>query len=196
MSPSTNDDPIALFRAWMAEAETAESGLPNAAALATATSDGRPSVRMVLIKGAVEDGFVFYTNIGSRKADELDANPHAALCLHWKSLGRQVRIEGPVERVDDADADAYFASRERASRLGAWASKQSQPMAGRFDLEKAVARYTARFAVGAIPRPEFWSGYRLRAARIEFWTERPFRLHERLLYDRDEDSWTRQALYP
>ncbi len=196
MSPSTNDDPIALFRAWMAEAETAEQGLPNAAALATATPDGRPSVRMVLIKGAGDDGFVFYTNLGSRKADELDANPHAALCLHWKSLGRQVRIEGPVERVDDAEADAYFASRERASRLGAWASKQSQPMAGRFDLEKAVARYTARFAVGAIARPEFWSGYRLRAARIEFWTERPFRLHERLQYDRDEDGWTRQALYP
>lgn len=196
MSPSSNDDPIVLFRAWMTEAEAAEPGLANSAALATATPDGKPSVRMVLIKGAGEDGFAFYTNLGSRKANELDANPHAALCLHWKSLSRQVRIEGPTERVDDAEADTYFASRDRASRIGAWASKQSQPLGGRFDLEKQVVRYTARFAVGAVPRPEFWSGYRLRAVRIEFWTERPFRLHERLQYDRDGDSWTQQALYP
>jgi pyridoxamine 5'-phosphate oxidase len=196
MNAKSNSDPIALFRQWMAEAEETEPGLANAAALATATRDGVPSVRMVLIKGAAEDGFVFYTNLGSRKALELDANPRAALCVYWKSLDRQVRIEGPVELVGEAEADAYFASRDRLSRLGAWASKQSQPLAGRFALEKRVARFTARFAVGAIPRPEFWSGYRLRAERIEFWTERPFRLHDRTQYDRDGDGWTQQALYP
>jgi pyridoxamine 5'-phosphate oxidase len=196
MSSIADDDPIALFQAWMAEAAASEPGLPNAAALATASADGRPSVRMVLIKGAADDGFVFYTNLCSRKAGELDANPHAALCVHWKSLSRQVRIEGQIEPVDDAEADAYFASRERSSRIGAWASKQSQALAGRFDLEKQVARYTARFAVGDIPRPEFWSGYRLRVARMEFWNEKPFRLHDRVEFERDGDGWARQALYP
>lgn len=189
-------DPIAHFHEWMREAEASEPSDANAMALATATPDGAPSLRMVLLKGADETGFVFYTNLESRKAGELKANPRAALCLHWKSLRRQVRVEGTVEPVSPAEADAYFATRSRLSQIGAWASKQSQPMAGRFELEKKVAEFTARFHIGSVPRPDFWSGFRLVPERIEFWEEQPFRLHDRVVYYRKEGAWSRQRLYP
>jgi pyridoxamine 5'-phosphate oxidase len=189
-------DPFVQFRAWMAEAERAEPNDPNAMTLATVGPDGQPSARMVLLKGVDDQGFVFYTNLGSRKARELDANPKAALCFHWKSLRRQVRIEGAVEAVTEAEADAYFATRPRISQIGAWASKQSQPLIGRFELEARVAKYTARHAVGTVPRPPFWSGYRLMPDAIEFWEDRPFRLHMRHLYRRHAEGWRGQELYP
>ncbi len=194
---STNiEDPISLFQSWMREAEEAEPEVPDAMTLATSTPDGVPSARTVLLKGADEAGFVFYTNLGSRKAEELYANPRAALCFHWKSLRRQVRAEGTVEEVGEADADAYFASRSRLSQIGAWASKQSRPLEGRFELEKRFAEFTAKFHFGTIPRPEFWSGFRLRPARIEFWQEQAFRLHDRDVYSRSSDGWTHEKLYP
>ena len=196
MSATKSQDPIALFEHWMAEAEGSEPNDPTAAALATVSPDGAPAVRMVLLKGVDGRGFVFYTNLGSRKARELRANARAALCIHWKSLRRQVRVEGPVEAVDDAEADAYFASRSRASRLAAWASKQSQPLSGRVALEKRLARVSARFHAGDVPRPDFWAGFRLRPERIEFWEDRPSRLHKRMQYDSGEDGWTSQRLYP
>src|SRR5512144_1560124 len=171
MSVIHGSDPIEHFKVWMAEAEQTEPNDPNAMTLATATPDGAPSARMVLLKGVDDRGFVFYTNLGSRKATELDANPRAALCFHWKTLRRQVRVEGRVERLDDAEADAYFATRPRVSQLGAWASKQSQPLKGRFELEARVVQCTARFSVGVVPRPPFWSGFRLKAERIEFWED-------------------------
>ncbi len=189
-------DPYALFAAWMADAEAAEPNDPNAMALATADAEGRPSVRMVLLKGWDARGFVFYTNMESRKGREMEANPHAALCLHWKSLRRQVRAEGAVEAVTEADADAYFASRARASQIGAWASQQSRPLEGRFELERRVAEYTARFGFGKVPRPPFWSGLRLIPRRLEFWQNRPFRLHDRFSYQRVGDGWQLEHLYP
>jgi len=190
------DDPLSLFATWYDEAGQGETNDPDAMALATVDADGAPSLRMVLLKGFDRRGFVFYTNVESRKGRELAANPRAALLFHWKSLRRQVRIEGPVTPVSDAEADAYFASRPRAHRIGAWASRQSRPMRGRFELEKEVARYIAKFPVGAVPRPRFWSGYRLAPRCIEFWRGSAFRLHDRLVYHRAEGGWTRERLFP
>lgn len=188
--------PFALFGVWFAEAEKAEPNEPNAMALATATPDGRPSLRMVLLKGWDEAGFVFFTNLESRKGREIAANPHAALCFHWKSLRRQIRVEGPLIPVGAAEADAYFASRARDSRIGAWASQQSRPMEGMFRLEREVAKYAAKYPVGPVPRPPHWSGFRLVPERVEFWRDRPFRLHERRLFVRDGDDWTESFLFP
>lgn len=189
-------DPIARFEAWMAEAAASEPNDPNAVCLATSTPEGRPSARMVLLKGVDAQGFVFYTNLESRKGEELAANPQAALCFHWKSLQRSVRVEGPVEPVSDAEADAYYATRARGSRIGAWASRQSRPLEGRFALERAVAETTMRFGIGEIPRPPFWSGFRLLPRRIEFWRDMPFRLHDRQVFHREGEGWRIEALYP
>jgi len=196
MTVTTQHDPIELFKDWLGEADRTEPNDANAMNLATVNADGVPSSRMVLLKDVDQHGFTFYTNLGSHKAQDIAANPGAALCFHWKSLKRQVRIEGTVKAVDEAEADTYFASRDRASRIGAWASKQSQVLAGRFDLEKRVAEFTAKFHVGDVPRPEFWSGYRVFPTLIEFWTDKPFRLHERLVYHRADDGWTTETLYP
>ncbi len=192
------DDPFALFTAWMAEAEASEPNDPNAMALATVGADGMPSLRMVLLKGLDSEGFVFYTNLESRKGEQLKANPKAALCLHWKSLERSVRVEGTVTPVSDSEADAYFASRPRSSRIGAWASRQSRPLTGRFELERRIAEYTAKFGLGEVPRPPFWSGYRLAPLRIEFWKNGAFRLHDRLLFRRERvtDGWIIERLFP
>lgn len=191
-----SDEPYALFEAWYEEAKASEPEDPNAIALATADASGLPNVRMVLLKGHDPRGFVFYTNTQSNKGRELEANPQAALCLHWKSLRRQVRVRGAVERVPDAEADAYYASRPRQSRIGAWASQQSRPLESRFALEKAVAVNAARFAVGEIPRPPHWTGFRILPATIEFWADRPFRLHDRMVFTRAGEGWERTRLYP
>lgn len=188
--------PFERFGRWLAEAEEKEPNDPNAMALATATSGAAPSVRMVLLKEWDEAGFVFYTNFESRKADELTANDQAALLFHWKSLRRQVRIDGRVTPVDAATADAYFASRPRDAQIGAWASDQSRPLAGRFELEKRVAKYAAKHAVGPVPRPPHWSGFRLAPHAIEFWISHRFRLHKRELYERADAGWTVQELFP
>lgn len=191
-----NDNPFDLFSQWYSEAHEKEAGLPSAVALATADQSGAPSVRMVLLKGFDANGFVFYTNLGSQKGTELLVNPMAALCFHWKSIHKQIRVEGKVAAISNEEADAYFASRDRASQLGAWASKQSQPMKGRFELETAVAKFTARFHVGTVPRPQFWSGFRIEPLRIEFWHEGRFRLHERTDFTFDDTGWTTRTLYP
>ena len=192
------DEPLALFADWLAEAEAGEPNDPNAMSLATVDADGMPNVRMVLLKGFDARGFVFYTNFESAKGRELVGQPKAALCFHWKSLRRQVRVRGPVETVSEEEADAYFASRPRDSRIGAWASKQSRPLESRFALEKAVAKFAARYAVGAVPRPPVWSGFRVMPVSIEFWHDRPFRLHERVLFSRPALSapWSKTRLYP
>ncbi|MBP5856814.1 pyridoxamine 5'-phosphate oxidase [Marivibrio halodurans] len=191
--------PFDLFQEWLSEAEASEPNDPNAMALATADAAGRPSLRMVLLKGFDPGGFVFYTNLESRKGVQLAENPAAALLFHWKSLRRQVRVEGPVEPVAAEEADAYFATRARGSQIGAWASDQSRPLESRFALEKKVARIGAKHAVGAVPRPPHWSGFRVRPLRIEFWKDGAFRLHDRFLFSRpdpDQPDWTVERLYP
>ncbi|MBF0852185.1 pyridoxamine 5'-phosphate oxidase [Gluconobacter sp. R75690] len=194
-------DPFALFAAWMSDAETSEPNDPNAMAVATATPDGRPSVRMLLLKGVDERGFVFYTNLESRKGRELLANPHVALLFHWKSLRRQIRIEGPVEAVSAAEADAYFASRSRMSRLGAIASDQSRPLDDRSTFEERLKAVDEKYGDGPIPRPANWSGFRVLPEAIEFWQDRPYRLHDRAVWTRDGNihdgnGWNVTRLYP
>jgi pyridoxamine 5'-phosphate oxidase len=190
------DDPFALFDAWFAEAKAAEINDPEAMALATCGANGRPSIRMVLLKGHGPDGFAFYTNLDSRKGEELTANPSAALLFHWKALRRQVRIEGTVEPVATEQADAYFASRGRDSQIGAWASDQSRPLASRAEFEVRCDAVRARFEGQDVPRPGRWGGFRLVPERIEFWLDRPHRLHERRLFTRDGDGWAEGLLYP
>jgi pyridoxamine 5'-phosphate oxidase len=192
----TNTDPFAVFAEWLKAAEAAEPNDPNAMSLATVDADGMPNVRTVLLKGYDANGFVFYTNYESAKGRELLASPKAALNFHWKSLGRQVRVRGAVVPVSAVDADAYFASRARGSRIGAWASQQSRPLESRFALEKAVAAYTAKFVIGEIPRPVYWSGFRLAPREIEFWSAGTFRLHDRVVFHRAGEGWEKTRLYP
>ena len=189
-------EPFNLFGEWLADATKSEPNDPNALALATVDADGLPDVRMVLLKGFDQKGFVFYTNFESAKGREILGSMKAAMCFHWKSLRRQVRVRGPVEIVTDAEADAYYASRPRGSRIGAWASKQSRPLESRFALEKAVAEYTARHPLGDIPRPAHWSGFRIIPQQVEFWHDRPFRLHDRMLFTQSGDGWEKTRLYP
>lgn len=192
------EEPFALFRDWLGDARKRETNDPNAMALATVDADGLPDVRMVLLKDVDADGFVFYTNLESAKGLQLGGQPKAALCFHWKSIRRQVRVRGLVEPVSQDEADEYFASRARDSRIGAWASQQSRPLESRFALEKAVAREAARFGLGKVPRPPHWSGFRIAPLGIEFWRDRPFRLHDRLVFQRHDlgSPWTSSRLYP
>ena len=189
-------DPFQLFSDWFAEAQTSEPNDPEAMSLATATPDGRPSVRIVLLKGHGPDGFTFYTNLDSRKGAELAANGRAALLFHWKSLRRQVRVEGPVETVSDADADEYFATRARDSQLGAWASWQSRPLDARETFEKRFDEMSRRFDGDAVPRPPRWSGFRMKPEYFEFWSDRPHRLHERRVFKPAASGWREGLLYP
>jgi pyridoxamine 5'-phosphate oxidase len=192
------DDPFRLFAAWLQEATTSEPRDPTAMTLATVDAEGRPDARMVLLKGADQHGFVFYTNLDSQKGRELDAKPEAALVFHWKSLNRQVRVRGSVQRVSAAEADAYFASRPKQAQIGAWASKQSAPLESRLAFEKAIALYAAKYAIGAVPRPPNWSGYRIVPRSLEFWQDRPFRLHDRVEFARAaaDAPWRKTRLYP
>jgi pyridoxamine 5'-phosphate oxidase len=192
------DEPMRLFGQWLEDATASEPADPNAMAVATVDADGLPDVRMVLLKGFDERGAVFYTNMESLKGRQLNASPKAALLFHWKSRSRQIRLRGPIERVDAAEADAYYASRSRLSQIGAWASKQSSPLESRLAFEKAIALYTAKFAIGAVPRPPFWSGFRLVPLLMEFWEDRPFRLHERVEFRRERIGapWSKTRLYP
>jgi pyridoxamine 5'-phosphate oxidase len=189
-------DPIQLFDEWFSEARMAEVNDPEAMALATADGDGQPSVRMVLLKGHGRDGFVFYTNEQSAKGEQLAANPQAALLFHWKALRRQVRIEGPVGRASAAEADAYFATRARDSQIGAWASDQSRRLADRQTFEQRFSEFEQKFAGGDVPRPPHWGGYRVVPRRIEFWSDRPHRLHERRLFTLGAGGWVEGLLYP
>ncbi len=195
---SGEEHPLELFAKWLAEAEESEINDPEAMGLATVDENGMPNLRTVLLKGFDEKGFVFYTNLNSAKGRELRASGRAALNFHWKSLRRQVRLRGPVEPVSNEEADAYYQSRPRGSRIGAWASKQSQPLESRYALEKQVAKYAARYGVGKVPRPDWWSGFRLMPLEIEFWHDRPFRLHDRLVFRRAsaDEPWTKTRLYP
>jgi pyridoxamine 5'-phosphate oxidase len=189
-------DPIALFQEWFREAETHEAHDPTAVALATVDPDGTPSVRMVLFKDVSPEGFMFFTNLESRKACALRTEPRAAMCIYWHKLDRQVRVEGRVKPVSDEVADAYFATRDRTSQIGAWASDQSQPLASMLELEKRFARYSIKFALRKVPRPPFWSGFRLVPETIEFWRRRPFRLHERVVYHLEGGAWRTERLCP
>jgi pyridoxamine 5'-phosphate oxidase len=192
------EEPLRLFASWFEQASRSEPRDPTAMSLATVDADGLPNVRMVLMKGFGEAGFVFYTNVDSQKGRELDRDHKAALLFHWKSVNRQVRLRGPVERIEDAEADAYFATRPRLTQIGTWASKQSAPLESPHAFEKAIALHAAKFAIGTIPRPPNWTGYRLRPLVIEFWQERPFRLHDRLEFRREtlDASWRKTRLYP
>jgi pyridoxamine 5'-phosphate oxidase len=195
---AAKDSPFALFSEWLALAGTKESNDPDAMALATVDQSGLPDVRMVLLKAHDESGFVFYTNFESAKGVELLSTRKAALCFHWKSIRRQVRVRGPVSVVDDAEADAYFASRPKDSQIGAWASRQSRALKGRFQLETEVAKFAARYALSKVPRPPHWSGFRLAPLEMEFWRDRPFRLHDRLVYRRADvgSAWRTERLFP
>jgi pyridoxamine 5'-phosphate oxidase len=192
------NDPVQLFADWLADAEKSEPNDPNGMALATVDEEGLPNVRMVLLKNADDRGFVFYTNFESQKGQEILGTMKAALCFHWKSLRRQVRVRGLVEQVTVAEADAYFASRARDSRIGAWASQQSRPLEGRFALETSVALHAAKFALGDVPRPPHWSGFRIKPLSIEFWHDRPFRLHDRIEFRRAAlgEPWSKVRMYP
>jgi pyridoxamine 5'-phosphate oxidase len=192
------EEPFALFAAWFSEATRSEPNDPNGMALATVDTDGLPDLRMVLMKGFDADGFVFYSHIASAKGRELAANPKAALLFHWKSLRRQVRIRGPVSPVSDAEADAYFATRPKQAQIGAWASKQSQPLESRFAFEQAIALVAAKHMIGEVPRPPGWSGWRITPLRFEFWHDRPFRLHDRIEFSRGAPgaAWSKTRLYP
>ena len=192
-------EPFALFRKWFEDAASKELNDPEAMALATVDTQGLPDVRMVLLKGWSEDGFAFYTNAESAKGRQLAGNMKAALLFHWKSLRRQIRVRGPVEEVGDAASDSYYASRPRDSRIGAWASQQSRPLESRFALEKAVAVNAVKYAIGDIPRPPYWRGFVVKPVAMEFWMDRPFRLHDRIRFTRAEpngDAWTQERLYP
>lgn len=191
-------EPHELFASWFEAAQKSEPNDPNAMALATVDADGMPNVRMVLLKAAEPTGFVFYSNADSAKGEELRANMKAAAVLHWKSLRRQVRLRGTVTRVADAEADVYFASRPLQSRIGAWASQQSRPLESRFALESAVAKYAAKFAFGEIPRPPYWTGYRIAPLYLEFWSDGAFRLHDRIVFRRQtpDEAWRKERLYP
>ena len=196
LPPLTAEDPIALFSDWLAEAVAKEPNDANAMSLATIDADGTPDVRMVLLKDAGPDGFVFYSNRGSAKGRQLAAHPKAALLFHWKSLRRQVRVRGTVSAVTPAEADAYWATRARPAQLGAWASEQSRPLPDRLAFEKRIAEFGLKFGLGKPPRPPHWSGWRVSPQSIEFWRDRPFRLHERLVFQRVGEGWTTQRLYP
>jgi pyridoxamine 5'-phosphate oxidase len=189
-------NPFQLFAEWFGEATSAEPNDPTAMALASVDGNGMPNVRMVLLKGLQDGGFVFFTNFDSNKGRELLANPKAALCFHWKSIRRQVRARGTIDVVSKEEADAYFATRPRGSRIGAWASKQSRPLESRFALEKAVASYAAKFALSEVPRPDYWSGFRLTPVEMEFWKNGQFRLHDRIRFRRSGEDWEKTRLYP
>ena len=193
---SAVDEPVVVFNEWLKEANASEPNNPNACALATADNLGKPAVRMVLLKDIDERGFVFYTNSESRKGRELLENPRASLCFHWKSLDRQVRVDGYVEKVIETEANAYFDSRTRESQIGAWASRQSQELKSKFDLERRIDQFTVKFEMKKVPRPEFWEGYRVVHKKVEFWAEKKFRLHDRYVYSRTNAGWKITKLYP